>query len=132
MFSKSKNKYKNTKTTYKNIKFDSLLERDFYIYLEKQKEQGQVVSIKLQPVFLLQEGFRDYRGRAVRKIEYKADFEVEYANGQVVIYDTKGMLTKDFNLKYKMFLFKYNHLPLILVKKLKGGFYDKKTNEKII
>lgn len=132
MFSKSKNKYKNTKTTYKNIKFDSLLERDFYIYLEKQKEQGQVVSIELQPVFLLQEGFRDYRGRAIRKIEYKADFKVVYADGQTVIYDTKGMLTKDFNLKYKMFLFKYNHLPLILVEKLKGGFYDKKTNEKII
>lgn len=124
-------KYRNTKTTYKDIKFDSLLERDFYIYLEKLKEKGQVVDIKLQPVFLLQEGFRDFKGRAIRKIEYKADFEVKWADGKTVIYDTKGMITKDFQLKYKMFLFKYNHLPLILVKKLKSGFYDKKTNEKI-
>lgn len=124
-------KYRNTKTTYEDIKFDSLLERDFYIYLKKLKEEGQVVDIKLQPVFLLQEGFRDFKGRAIRKIEYKADFEVKWADGKTVIYDTKGMITKDFQLKYKMFLFKYNHLPLILVKKLKSGFYDKKTNEKI-
>lgn len=124
-------KYRNTKTTYKDIKFDSLLERDFYIYLEKLKEEGQVVDIKLQPIFLLQEGFRDFKGRAIRKIEYKADFEVKWADGRTIIYDTKGMITKDFQLKYKMFLFKYNHLPLILVKKLKSGFYDKKTNEKI-
>ena len=130
MFNAGKSKYKNTKTIYKGLKFDSLLERDFYVYLEKLKEEGQVVDIKLQPVFLLQEGFRDFKNRAVRKIEYKADFEVTWANGNVIVYDTKGMITKDFQIKYKMYLYKY-HKPLILVKRLKSAFYDKKSNEKI-
>lgn len=125
-----KNKYRNIKITYNNIKFDSILEKDVYIYFLKLKDEGKIKNIKLQPKYILQEGFRDFKGRAIRAIEYRADFEVEWSDGRIIVYDAKGMETKDFTLKYKMYLYRYDK-PLILVKKLVSGFYDKKTNERI-
>jgi Protein of unknown function (DUF1064). len=97
--------------TYLGITFDSLKEKEFYIYLLEQQKNGLIKNIILQPKFLLQEAYKKY-GRNIRKIEYIADFEVEYINGEIIIYDVKAVGTSasanDFKIKRKLFDYKYS------------------------
>jgi hypothetical protein len=98
LINKKSNKYKNKKTTINNIKFDSQDEANFYQYLL----QLNIESIILQPKFTLQPKFIDNKGNKIREINYIADFQI---CGDV--FDVKGMTTKDFLIKLKMF--KFNH-----------------------
>lgn len=107
----TKNKFKAVKCEIDGHTFDSLMESRYYIHLLKEKEAGNVISFELQPPFVLQESFRK-NGKAVRKIEYKADFRVIDKNNDITIYDVKGDITKDFALKRKMFDFKFRDLTL--------------------
>lgn len=100
-------KYKNTKVTVDGIPFDSKAESLYYKYLKEQKEQGIVKDFELQPVYILQEKFRK-NGKAYRQMTYKADFEVEYTNGDVEVVDVKGMLTEAFKIKLKLFEYRYD------------------------
>jgi len=94
------------KRTLNGHTFSSDLEYKFYVYLLSQQEQGIAKDIKLQPKFLLQEKYEKY-GKTILPIYYVADFLVEYTDGNIVIFDTKGMSTPDFKLKRKMFDYKY-------------------------
>jgi len=94
------------KRTLNGYTFSSDLEYKFYVYLLSQQEKGIVKNIKLQPKFLLQDKYEKY-GKKILAINYIADFEVEYENGDVIIFDTKGMTTSDFVIKRKMFDYKY-------------------------
>lgn len=118
-------KYNNKKVVYAGITFDSKAERDYYLYLLDLKQRGIVTDIQLQPSFLLQEKFRK-NGKLHREITYKADFEVTYADGHVEIIDVKGMVTKDFAIKQKLFEYKYPELRLLLVaySQIDGGWID--------
>lgn len=118
-------KYNNKKVVYAGITFDSKAERDYYLYLLDLKQRGIVTDIQLQPSFLLQEKFRK-NGKLYRDITYKADFEVTYADGHVEIIDVKGMVTKDFAIKQKLFEYKYPELRLLLVaySQIDGGWID--------
>lgn len=118
-------KYNNKKVVYAGITFDSKAERDYYLYLLELKERGIVTDIQLQPSFLLQPKFRK-NGKLYREITYKADFEVTYADGHVEIVDVKGMVTKDFAIKQKLFEYKYPELRLLLVaySKIDGGWIE--------
>jgi len=60
------------------------------------------------------------------EITYKADFKVTYADGHVEIIDVKGMMTKDFTIKQKLFEYKYPELRLLLVaySKIDGGWIE--------
>lgn len=111
------------KRTLDGHEFSSDLEFKFYKYLLIQKEEGIVKNITIQPKFLLQEDFVKYE-KKIRKIEYIADFEVEYTNGDIIIYDTKGMTTPDFKLKQKMFDFRYPDKILFVINhsKIDGGW----------
>lgn len=53
--------------------------------------------------------------KTVRAIQYIPDFVVEYADGRKEVVDVKGFATKDFKLKAKLFMARYQ-VPLILVK----------------
>lgn len=119
------NKYNNKKVVCDGITFDSKAERDYYLYLLDLKQRGIVTDVQLQPSFLLQEKFRK-NGKLYREITYKADFEVRYADGHVEIIDVKGMVTKDFAIKQKLFEYKYPELRLLLVaySKIDGGWID--------
>lgn len=127
----STSKADKAKRTINGHTFSSDLEFKYYKYLLEQQEQGIVRNIVIQPKFLLQEEFIKY-GAKIRKIEYIADFEVEYTNGDVIIFDTKGMTTPDFLLKQKMFDYKYpdKTLKVINFSKIDGGWVDIKTIEK--
>ncbi|KYG27235.1 hypothetical protein AZF08_15945 [Bacillus gaemokensis] len=57
-------------------------------------------------------------------IAYIADFIVYLPNGDVEVIDIKGVVTETFNVKKKMFAYKYPHLQFILLKHVEkyGGF----------
>jgi hypothetical protein len=124
-------KYNARKVTIDGIKFDSMLESNYYLYLKEEKEKGNIKDFELQPKFELQEAFvRD--GEKIRKIEYKADFKVIYNDDTSEIVDIKGMMTPVFKLKEKMFLKKFDHkLKLLNYVKKYGGWIEVKELEKI-
>ena len=116
----------NHKTVYQDgYKFDSKLERDFYLELLDRKAKGLIKGFKMQVKYPLQPRFIILDGQAItddnpdfdkirRKnklsinssIDYIADFVVENAENKIIVYDTKGLLLfsrrgelKDFSSK---------------------------------
>lgn len=101
----TKNKYNAKKVLIDGIWFDSKKEGARYQELKLQEHCGLISDLKLQPKFILQEGFniQDYK---VGPITYKADFQYE-KGGEIVVEDTKGFKTRDYILKKKLFLKKF-------------------------
>jgi len=95
-------KYNNKKVIYDGVLWDSIMERDYYIYLLNEMKIPKR-KIILQPEFVLQEKFTDTEGKKHRAITYRADFQI----GNEVI-DVKGMEDQKFPIKKKMFLKRYN------------------------
>lgn len=114
-----------SKRTFNNIIFDSVLEKEYYLYLLAQKESGIIKDIKLQPKFELQPAF-NYQGKNIRKIEYIADFKVTYNDNSVIVYDVKGKADATALLKRKLFIFKYPDIKLVWIaySKRDGGWVD--------
>lgn len=108
-----RNKYGNRKVVVDNIKFDSIAEAKYYEQLKWMLQAKLIKSFKCQPKFLLQEAFKK-NGETVRKIEYIADFEIHNLDGYIEIVDVKGAETKEFLIKKKLFLKKYDY-PLKVV-----------------
>ena len=94
-------KYGNKKVKFNGETFDSKLELDYYRYLLNQQDLGEIISITMKPVFILQPGFT-YCGKSIRKITYTPEFMFEEKNGKIHIVDVKGMKTNEFKLKEKM------------------------------
>lgn len=100
-------KYNASKVTVDGYRFDSRREARRYEELKQMEAAGKIAQLELQPRFELQPAFR-YRGEAVRKIEYVADFRyLDYERGGLVVEDVKGMKTDVYRLKRKLFLAKY-------------------------
>lgn len=116
-------KYKNKKIEIDGLVFDSQAEARYYTYLSDLMQKGVVTAIIPQPRYLLQESFRK-NGILFRKIEYVADFAVQYEDGRNEVVDVKGMETTDFKIKRKLFEKKYPELSLKVVKHVKkfGGW----------
>lgn len=123
-----KNKFGSKKCQINDIVFDSMLEGRFFLYLLTLHEQKIVSCIVTHPKFQLQKSFKKY-GKTIRAIEYFADFQVTYADGTEIIYDTKGRETADFKIKQKMFNYRYPDLTLVCVKDEKGNWINKTTKE---
>ena len=107
-------KYQNKKTQIDMYVFDSIAESKRYKELALLEKAGQIKELKLQPKFLLQEGFKK-NGKTYRKIEYIADF-MYIENGKIIIEDVKGMETEVFKLKRKLFEYKYPKFELKIIK----------------
>jgi hypothetical protein len=105
-------KYNAVKTQIDGIIFDSKKEAEYYKNLLLLKQAGEVVDIKLQPEFELQEGYiKD--GAKIRPIKYIADFLVVYKDGHIEIIDTKGYRKdKVYLLKKKLFHYKFKSLTI--------------------
>lgn len=97
----SYNKYKNQRTQYKGISFDSKKECEYYIYLENLEAQGAISELKRQVRFELQPSFK-HNGKTIRAITYVADFTFYDKQGKFHIVDTKGFKPKEYLLKKKM------------------------------
>lgn len=105
----NKSKYNAIKTEIDGHTFDSKFEAEHYASLKLMERAGVISDLKLQPRFLLQEGFV-YQGHKERKIEYVADFQYT-RNGETVVEDTKSKATRTqaYKIKRKLFLYKYGN-----------------------
>lgn len=126
------NKYGNIKVIVDNIKFDSKMESDYYVYLKEQKRKNLIKDFELQPIFVLQPSFKK-NGKTYRKIEYRADFKIIHNDGSISIVDIKGMETTEFKLKQKIFEYKYPnlHLQCLTYVKKYGGWIQLEKLKKI-
>lgn len=122
-------KYNNIKKEIDGILFDSTMEANYYLYLLKEKAEGRIIEIRLQPIFLLMPAFRKF-SQLIRKIEYKADFLVTYADGTRLVIDVKGMLTDTFKLKAKLFDYYHSDLELKLITLHNGKWINAKDKPK--
>ncbi len=109
------NKYRNRKTIVDGITFDSKAEARRYVELKLMEDTGHIKDLKLQPKFELQEKYKNNKGQTVRAITYKADFSY-IENGKLIVEDVKGVETKEFKLKKKLFENKYRDIDFRLIK----------------
>lgn len=112
---RKKNKYGAVKTMADGIVFDSKREAARYLELKVMQKAGEIHDLEMQPVYTLQQSFRDNQGNVHRAITYRADFQY-YQNGEVVVEDVKGKETAVFKLKKKLFIKKYPELILRVTK----------------
>ena len=69
-----------------------------------RKQAGEIVRIGFQPSYTLLAGFVDNTGKKQRPITYTADFFVTYADGRSEVIEVKGVRTRDYLLRKKLFL----------------------------
>ena len=101
---KKPNKYNARKTTVCGRTFDSKREADYYLEILARKQAGEILRIGFQPQYTLLEGFKDNTGKNQKPITYTADFLVEYDDGRREVVEVKGMRTRDYLLRKKLFL----------------------------
>ena len=99
------NKYNAKKTIVDGIEFASKREANRYFELKLLQRAGEIKNLQLQVKYELQPGY-ELKDKKIRPIYYIADF-VYTRNGQVVVEDTKGFRTKEYQLKKKLFEYKY-------------------------
>lgn len=99
------NKYKNKKIIIDGHKFDSHKEGNHYIALKQLEKLGVIHNLELQKRYELQPSFK-LNGKTIRSITYIADF-VYIQDDVEIIEDVKGMRTKEYLLKKKLFEYKY-------------------------
>ena len=115
------NKYGAKKVEIDGHVFDSRLEGRYYEHLLYLMNDGVVESFEMKKSYTLLDKFPHPKtGKTVRAIKYRPDFEVKYADGHVEVVDTKGMKTRDFIMRCKMFMFRYQ-IPLVIIA------WDRKT-----
>lgn len=98
------NKYNARKTTVCGRTFDSRREAEVYLELLAQKQAGEIVRIGFQPSYTLLAGFKDNTGKKQKPITYTADFFVTFADGHSEVIEVKGVKTRDYQLRKKLFL----------------------------
>jgi len=101
---KKQNKYNARKTVMCGHTFDSKREAEVYLELLAQKQAGEIVRIGFQPSYTLLAGFKDNTGKNQKPITYTADFFVTYADGRSEVIEVKGVRTRDYLLRKKLFL----------------------------
>lgn len=104
------NKYKNIKTEYNGMVFDSKKEYAEYLKLITLQDLGVIRDLKRQVPYLLIDTIR-YKGKTYPKTQYYADFQyTEVKTGKVIVEDVKSEITrkdKTYRLKIKLLLSKY-------------------------
>lgn len=100
-------KYQNRKTTVDGITFDSAKEANRWCELRLLQRAGKIFELQRQvPFVLIPKQERD--GKVVeRAVVYKADFVYKDMNGEEIVEDVKGLLTKEYILKRKLLLWQY-------------------------
>lgn len=98
-------KYRNIKSELDGHIFDSKAEAHRYAELKLLQAAGEIAGFMLQPSFLLEKGIR-----------YRPDFLVCDKNGKVWVEDVKGVETRDFKLKKRLWEARYPWLELRVVR----------------
>jgi hypothetical protein len=103
-------KYHNKKTIIDGIVFSSKHEASRYQELKLLERAGKIKDLALQPSFILQDGFM-FNNKKISAIKYIADFKYFDIEKQVeVIEDAKGVKTKEYLIKKKLFMKRYNKI----------------------
>lgn len=110
---KKPNKYNARKTVMCGHVFDSKREAEIYLDLLSRKQHGEIIRIGLQPSYTLLAGFKDNTGKNQKPITYTADFFVTYADGRNEVIEVKGVRTRDYMLRKKLFLHKMRESSVI-------------------
>ena len=100
----NRNKYNARKTTVCGHTFDSRREAEIYLDLLSRKQAGEIVRIGFQPSYTLLAAFKDNQGNRQKAITYTADFFVTFADGHSEVIEVKGVRTRDYLLRKKLFL----------------------------
>src|SRR4051812_27623202 len=109
MTTQARAKYHNTKVIVEGYSFDSKAESERYKTLRLMEQAGEITALQVHPAYELQPPFRDHDGKHQRAISYEADFA--YIEGaDRVVEDVKGMETKDYKIKAKLFRYRYSAL----------------------
>lgn len=103
-------KYHSRKLTVDGRTFDSRAEANRYRQLVMLQRAGKISALACQVRFTLQDGFKK-GGKTYRPIVYVADFTYT-ENGRIVVEDVKGVRTKEYLLKKKLFEKKYPNLTI--------------------
>ena len=98
------NKYNARKTTVYGITFDSKREAEWYMMLREKLRLGEIKHLECQPTYTLLEGFWDNQEKPQKPITYTPDFLVEYDDGRREVIEVKGVRTRDYALRKKLFL----------------------------
>lgn len=92
-----RHKYGRIKKTVMGIVFDSTSEADAFQVLKLWEVAGAISDLRLQPVFTLQERFKDASGKTVKGTRYTADFQFfDTALRKTRYVDVKGIITPAF------------------------------------
>lgn len=111
-----RSKYKAQKTKRGKLTIDSKKEAERYDALVLLQKAGEIRGLKLQVRYCLQEAYTTFDGDKVKSIDYIADFVYERRTapdsyGQrywlPVVEDVKGMRTREYAMKAKLFRNRY-------------------------
>lgn len=100
------NKYNAKKVEINGVQWDSKHEARDGAKLQQLASAGIISNLQRQVRFVLQEGYRNNQGKAIRPICYIADFVYE-RDGQKYVQDSKGVRTEVYKIKRKLFEKRY-------------------------
>ena len=101
-----KKKFYNKPVDFQGEHFDSKKEFDRYGVLRLLQRGGQIQNLRRQVKFVLLPAKKG-KYRNERECAYIADFVYEQ-NGELIVEDVKGMRTKEYIIKRKLMLAKYD------------------------
>lgn len=105
-------KYHSKKMIIDGITFDSKREANRYCELKLLEKAGRIKDLRLQHQFVLQPSFKK-KGKSIRAITYVADFVYfDLERMKNVVEDVKGYKTDVYQIKKKMFEYKYPDLTI--------------------
>ena len=108
-------KYRSKKMMVDGITFDSKKEAERYCELKWLEKAGKIKDLSLQHKFELQPSFKK-NGKTIRAITYIADFTYfDFERMKNVVEDVKGYKTKEYQLKKKLFEYKFPSLTIVEV-----------------
>jgi hypothetical protein len=117
-----RNKYNARRVCIDGYSFDSQAEARRYVWLRDEQQEKRISGLRVHPTFELQPKFTDGSGKKHRAIYYKADFSyVNTKTGRQTVEDVKGgkngagTRTQSFNMKMKMFLYRYREVSFFIV-----------------
>ena len=99
-------KYNSERVQLDGYTFDSKAEARRYGALRLLVASGHIRDLRVHPRYVLQKAWIDAAGKKQSAITWTGDFQY-LEDGRLVIEDVKGVRTAVFNLKLRMFKFKY-------------------------
>ena len=143
----SSGRFPHKKTIEQNIVFDSKMESEYFLKCQQEVREGEILKFERQVEFVLQEKFeivngkkyyekdfsskykfdkfrKDNNGTLCLPIKYIADFVKYYKDGRVVVVDTKGKSSTDFEIKRKLFMFQHPEMEFQVLTLYKGQWQD--------